>query len=237
MKIFVYCILSMMVGAAPVWAFRDGRGAACASRSDCSSITDVCRGYVDGKRYCVAHSEQCAWPGTIGVRMGTRSSLSGRTYVCDEIRGWISADSVIAPEKRGVLSTTANDQTKVSVRDSEATRQPAGCPYPCEIRQTTPNAERTSLPTTSMPEVVIRATADAWIRVYDQYGAVLLSQVLKQGQSWLVPRRSNLLLTTGNAGATQLVVGNVVVPYLGATNQVKRDISLDPGLLVAGRGG
>jgi len=74
----------------------------------------------------------------------------------------------------------------------------------------------------------VRATADSWIQVRDHGGQVLFSRILHAGESWPVPSSGNLLLTTGNAGGTELVLDGVATPPLGNPGAVRRDLPLDP---------
>ncbi len=89
------------------------------------------------------------------------------------------------------------------------------------------------------PHVALRATADAWVQVRDSKGQVLLNRILRAGETWQVPPQPAgqppLLLTTGNAGGTELVVDGVVSPTLGASGAVKRDLPLDPTLIREGK--
>jgi cytoskeleton protein RodZ len=76
--------------------------------------------------------------------------------------------------------------------------------------------------------VVVRTHADAWVQVRDKTGPVLLNRVLRAGESWPVPPKGTLLLTTGNAGGTELVLDGVVaMASLGNDGAVRRDLSLD----------
>ncbi|MGC8470140.1 MAG: DUF4115 domain-containing protein [Acetobacteraceae bacterium] len=81
----------------------------------------------------------------------------------------------------------------------------------------------------------LRATADSWIEVRDAQGKVLFSGILHPGDSWAVPAGQAVTLTTGNAGGTELVVNGKVSPPLGASGQVRRNLTLDPAAL-AGAG-
>jgi cytoskeleton protein RodZ len=83
--------------------------------------------------------------------------------------------------------------------------------------------------------LLLRATADAWVQVRDRAGPVLLSRILHPGETWEVPAKPNLLLTTGNAGGTDLVVDGVTTPSLGGSGVVRRDVPLDPDLLKDGK--
>lgn len=88
---------------------------------------------------------------------------------------------------------------------------------------------------TSAVGLLVRATADAWIQVRDRTGQVLFSRILRAGESWPVPDVGSLLLTTGNAGGTELVLNGVATPPLGNPGAVRRDLTLDPDAVRSGR--
>jgi cytoskeleton protein RodZ len=90
-------------------------------------------------------------------------------------------------------------------------------------------------PAPDQPHIVVRASADAWVQVRDRAGSVLLSRTLHPGETWEVPPNANLLLTTGNAGGTDLIVDGVTSPSLGSSGAVRRDLPLDPDLIKQGR--
>ena len=83
--------------------------------------------------------------------------------------------------------------------------------------------------------IVLRATADSWVQVRDRAGPVLLNRILHPGETWDVPARPNLTLTTGNAGGTDIVVDGTTSPSLGGVGMVRRDLPLDPDLIRDGR--
>lgn len=85
------------------------------------------------------------------------------------------------------------------------------------------------------PRILIKANADAWVQVRDRTGNVLLTRILHQGDTWEVPAKPNLLLTTGNAGGTDIVVDGVTAPSLGGSGMVRRDLPLDPDLIRDGK--
>jgi cytoskeleton protein RodZ len=85
------------------------------------------------------------------------------------------------------------------------------------------------------PRVVLSATADAWMQVRDKSGQVLLNRVLHPGEFWAVPAQPSLVLTTGNAGGTDILVDGTTMPPLGASGAVRRDIPLNPDLLKMGK--
>jgi cytoskeleton protein RodZ len=50
-----------------------------------------------------------------------------------------------------------------------------------------------------------------------------------------VPLRADLLLTTGNAGGTEIIVDGATTPSLGGSGAVRRDLLLDPDQIKNGR--
>lgn len=89
--------------------------------------------------------------------------------------------------------------------------------------------------TSDPSRILLRANADAWVQVRDRAGQVLLNRIMHAGETWPVPARPNLLLTTGNAGGTELLVDGAVTPSLGGSGSVRRDLPLDPDLIKDGK--
>ncbi len=83
--------------------------------------------------------------------------------------------------------------------------------------------------------LVVHARSDSWIQVRDKAGQVLLNRVLRGGETWVVPDRPALLLTTGNAGGTELLVDGAPTASLGNDGAVRRDLPLDTDAIMAGR--
>ena len=75
-------------------------------------------------------------------------------------------------------------------------------------------------------QMLLRFTADSWVQVRQKQGPVLVSRVMRPGETWPVPPDGPLLLTTGNAGGTEIVVDGVAQPPLGLSGAVKRDIPI-----------
>lgn len=83
--------------------------------------------------------------------------------------------------------------------------------------------------------VQLRATADdCWVQVREMDGQLLLSRLLRRGDSYMVPNRPGLTLMVGNAGALEITVDGKKAAPLGNAGQVRRDIKLDPEKLTAG---
>jgi cytoskeleton protein RodZ len=83
-------------------------------------------------------------------------------------------------------------------------------------------------------EIIIRATAASWVQISDRKRSVLVTRVLKPGETYEVPDEPGLTMRTGNAGGLVITVGGNPVPSIGPTGTVRRKVALDPRALAAG---
>jgi len=83
--------------------------------------------------------------------------------------------------------------------------------------------------------IVLRARADAWVRVRDRAGPVLIDRVLHAGDTLSVPGKPNLALSLGNAGGTDVFVDGALAPSLGGNGAVVKDLPIDPDLFRDGK--
>jgi len=118
----------------------------------------------------------------------------------------------------------------------------AAAPIPLLVPDQAPTSQVAGLasnPADNAPteanRIVLHANADAWVQVKDHAGAILLTRTLKAGEAWPVPTRPDLLLTTGNAGGTEILLDGTPIPSLGRSGIVRRDIPLAPDLIKDGR--
>jgi cytoskeleton protein RodZ len=141
------------------------------------------------------------------------------------------------PATPDALPTPAPPVMAISPTSAAAAQlpaQPANVPAVAGLSPA-PAALTPAPPAPDAGRVVLRATADAWILVKDRSGAVLLNRVLKAGETWPVPSRPDLLLTTGNAGGTDILVDGASTPSLGGPGAVRRDMPLDPDPIKDGK--
>ncbi len=82
--------------------------------------------------------------------------------------------------------------------------------------------------------IVLRAVQDSWVQVRDRQDALLLTRVLRSGDTYYVPSQNGLTLLTGNAGGIVIEVDGVAVAPLGPVGAVRRQIALDPVRLLNG---
>ena len=81
--------------------------------------------------------------------------------------------------------------------------------------------------------IVIRATAESWIRIRDANQVVLLEGFLKAGESYRVPDRPGVSMRTGNAGGLEITVDGNPAPSIGPSGAI-RNVSLEPQALISG---
>ncbi|MEQ8402443.1 MAG: DUF4115 domain-containing protein [Roseitalea porphyridii] len=82
--------------------------------------------------------------------------------------------------------------------------------------------------------IVLKANQDAWVQVRDRQGALLLTRVLRVGDTYRVPNQGELTLLTGNAGGLEISVDGRALAPLGPVGAVRRNIPLDPQSLTSG---
>jgi cytoskeleton protein RodZ len=80
--------------------------------------------------------------------------------------------------------------------------------------------------------ITITAAADSWIEIRGPNNEVLFTRTLHAGEVYRVPDRAGLRLTTGNAGGLEIRVDGRLTPPLGGTGIVRRNVPLDPVVLV-----
>jgi cytoskeleton protein RodZ len=90
------------------------------------------------------------------------------------------------------------------------------------------------MPAPIATRLVLHAKAGGWVQVRERQGQVLLNRVLHTGESWPVPMKPGLILTTSNAGGMELMLDGTAAPALGAPNGFVKDVSLDPDMVKAG---
>ena len=131
-----------------------------------------------------------------------------------------AADAEPPPSAPMSAPTTANAMPVMPPRPAE----PAPKPVIASVDPATPDNIR----------ILLRFTGDTWLQVRERGNGSLISKLMKAGDTFPIPPRPNILLTTGNAGQTEIVVDGEMVPPLGAAGSVRKDVLMDPDQLKAG---
>jgi cytoskeleton protein RodZ len=69
-------------------------------------------------------------------------------------------------------------------------------------------------------EMVLKAIGNSWVEIEDVDGNILMTRLMRPGETYVVPNISGLTFNTGNAGALSLSQGNVIVPKLGEVGEI-----------------
>lgn len=90
-------------------------------------------------------------------------------------------------------------------------------------------------PTAVSTGIVIKAIADSWVQIINSRDdSVIMERIMKTGDQYQVPEIGNLRLMAGNAGGIELLVDGVVVPSIGPSGAVRRNVQLDASRLRSG---
>jgi len=82
--------------------------------------------------------------------------------------------------------------------------------------------------------VVLTATSDVWLRIYDQSGERLFEKQMGKGESYTVPpEANNPMILTGRPDALAVTVGGKPVPPLGAPEKTIADVPVSASALLA----
>jgi cytoskeleton protein RodZ len=81
--------------------------------------------------------------------------------------------------------------------------------------------------------VLLRARADSWVQVQGPNNELLLTRILRTGDTYRAPNRADIVMMTGNAGALEVIVDGRALGPLGGEGQVRRNVPLVPDQLVA----
>ena len=85
----------------------------------------------------------------------------------------------------------------------------------------------------NISRIVLRANEDSWVEVKEVGGKRLISKILREGDSYQVPLSAGIKLSTGNAGGVDILVDGKKIASLGPVGAVRRNILLDPDILLA----
>ncbi len=136
--------------------------------------------------------------------------------------GWFGGENDVAEVNDDPLAD-------MDVADNVGTAAP-------EIVAALAPAPEPALPT---GEVVITASADAWMRISNEDGRdKLFERVLAAGESYTVPAGTpDLYIKAGNAGALTLTIGGTEMPKLGGMGSVVGPVALTAEALNANADG
>ena len=69
-------------------------------------------------------------------------------------------------------------------------------------------------------ELVLKAIGNSWVEIEDMEGNILMTRLMRPGETYVVPDINGLTFNTGNAGALSLSQGDVIVSKLGEVGEI-----------------
>ena len=144
------------------------------------------------------------------------------------------------------LSNPSNTKIRVAVAPAPISMAPDGpeqkIPGNDKARVNSATADQKLLPTSSLElsytpqaygtsggeaRVILQARTDSWVQIQDANNGLLLTRMLRTGDSYHAPNRTDLFLMTGNAGAIVVMIDGETLGALGPIGQVRRNINLN----------
>ncbi len=80
--------------------------------------------------------------------------------------------------------------------------------------------------------VVLRANTATWVEVGAAEEDPVLSRLMRQGETFVVPSRPGMMMATGNAGAIDILVDGKAIPRLGPIGEIRKNVALDADSLL-----
>ncbi len=157
-------------------------------------------------------------------------------------RGADTAETEVeaAPEPQETAAESVQQREGVTIAPlppQAPSRQPAAQPEPvqtAELGQAEPEAAAVYGAVNGESRIVVRAIYDSYVLIRDADDKLILTKVLRRGESYRVPDQQGLTMLTGNAGGLQIEVDGQATPSVGEVGAIVRNINLDPARLKSG---
>jgi cytoskeletal protein RodZ len=146
--------------------------------------------------------------------------------------GEVPSDDAGAASGGDESTTVADAGEQSAALPQEPAEEPAEAPSDTPVEAPVGAAPSVAPPAQSAAEatsrIVVRAKTASWIQVRDSVAnQLLLTRLLRAGDTYKVPDRAGLQLLTGNAGALEILVDGEAVPAIGPVGAVRRGVALD----------
>jgi len=136
-------------------------------------------------------------------------------------------EKTLAPEPVAEKKVEPTPVTAPEPKPAAETK-PAAAPEVAALPESKPDPKPAPVATTGESRITLRAVTDSYIQVRDnEADQLLITRLLKKGDSYNVPNRSGLSLITGNAGALEILVDGTAVPSIGPVGAVRRNVVLE----------
>lgn len=111
---------------------------------------------------------------------------------------------------------------------------PVAIPSTAQVSLPAGKAAATPAATGSAGEVIITATDEVWVKIYDAENKRLFESEMKAGEKFTVPAdASNPMIVTGRPDVLQVTVGGKAIPPLGVADRTIADVGISAKALLA----
>ena len=69
-------------------------------------------------------------------------------------------------------------------------------------------------------EMVLKSSGNSWVEIEDIDGNSYLTRLMRSGETFVIPNKKGLTLSTGNAGVLSLTFGSIHISKLGSVGEV-----------------
>ena len=132
----------------------------------------------------------------------------------------INSENVIVSEKEtSNIIINENFENKVVDNNEDGSKILL---EPNSLKETSISNETSAIANERTPkeEMVLKSSGNSWVEIEDLDGNSYLTRLMRSGETFVVPDKKGLTLSTGNAGVLSLTFGSIHIPKLGSVGEV-----------------
>ena len=134
-----------------------------------------------------------------------KSVLAGAKKNNDGGKNTVFSSQAVVKDKRIEINEEINFKVKNRIEDVE----PETNEMSAKANERNPNTE-----------MILKAIGNSWVEIEDIDGNILMTRLMRPGETYVVPNMTGLTFNTGNAGALSLSKGDISVPFLGEVGEI-----------------
>jgi cytoskeleton protein RodZ len=138
-----------------------------------------------------------------------------------------AAEKIAIDKAAAEKATVEKAAAEKAAAEKAAAEKAIPAPAVASVNPKAPAQIPAEVPAEVSSKIVVRAKTDSWIQIRNESGNLVMTRILRAGDSYAVPPTKGLQLMTGNAGALEILVDGTAVPPIGPFGAVRRGVSLD----------
>ena len=132
----------------------------------------------------------------------------------------INSDNLVTSEKETTsIIINENFKNKVVNNNEDGSKTLL---KPNTLTETSISNETSAIANERIPkeEMVLKSSGNSWVEIEDLDGNSYLTRLMRSGETFVVPDKKGLTLSTGNAGVLSLTFGSTHISKLGSVGEV-----------------